>query len=181
MNNRDFYDRRHIYLINKEFQGRFAAFVIAVLIGYSAILLLFQKLARSVSFPLMIPIVFVGLIVFVGVASMFYSHRLAGPLFAIQRGTKEIAKGDLLIKLQMRKGHNIVFHQIVENINNLTDNLHDTVMKMEDKVVKLSKETRGLSEKMIIGESKKELTLHLNKIQELEKELGDILKTFKVY
>lgn len=181
MNNRDYYDRRHIYFINKEFQGRFAAFVITILIGYSAILLLFQKLARSVSFPLMIPIVFVGLIVFIGVVSIFYSHRLAGPLFAIQRGTKEIAKGDLLIKMHIRKGHNIVFHQIVENINNMTDNLRDTILKMEERVVKLSKETNGLSEKITTGKSKNELALHLNKIQELEKELGDILKTFKVY
>ncbi len=181
MNNKDYYDRRHTYLINKELQGRFAAFVITILIGYSSIVLLFKKLSESVSFPLMIPIVFVGLIIFIGVVSIFYSHRLAGPLFAIQRGTREIAKGDLLIRLHMRKGHNIVFHQIVENINNMTDNLRDTVLKMEDKVVKLSKETKGLSEKITVGESKKELALHLNRIQELEKELGDMLKTFKVY
>ena len=102
MSEKSYFERRHIFLINKEFQGRFAAFVITILIGYSFILLLFQKLAKTVSFPLMIPIVFGILIIFIGVASIFYSHRFAGPLFAINRATKEMTKGDLLIKIRPR-------------------------------------------------------------------------------
>lgn len=179
MNNGDRYERRHTYLINKELQGRFAAFVITILIGYSLILLIFQKLSKSIAFPLMIPIVFGVLIVFVGVVSLFYSHRVAGPLFALQRATKEIANGDLLIRLNMRKESNIAFHQIAENVNAIRENFRETVFKMEDKLIRLSKETEDISEK--IKGNKNELVFHVNRLLEAEREMGDILKAFKIY
>ncbi len=180
MSERSYFERRHIYLINKEFQGRFAAFVITILIGYSFILLVFQKMAKSVSFPLMIPIVFGILIIFIGVASIFYSHRFAGPLFAINRATKEMSKGDLLIRIFIRKEHNIIFHQIADNINNITDNFRETALKMEEKLILLSKETHGLAEKIASGKSKNELASQMEKVVKIEKELQAALKPFKV-
>ena len=81
----------------------------------------------------MIPIVFGILIIFIGVASIFYSHRFAGPLFAINRATKEMTKGDLLIKIFIRKEHNVIFHRIAENINYISSNFRESVLDMEEK------------------------------------------------
>ncbi len=180
MSERSYFERRHTFLINKEFQGRFAAFVITILIGYSFILLLFQRLSKSVSFPLMIPIVFGILIIFIGVASIFYSHRFAGPLFAINRVTKEMTKGDLLIKLFIRKEHNIIFHQIADNLNNISNNFRESVLNMEEKLILLSKETQSLSEKIANSKSKNEFAPQMEKILKIEKELEATLKPFKV-
>ena len=180
MSEKSFFERRHIFLINKEFQGRFAAFVITILIGYSFILLLFQKLSKSVSFPLMIPIVFGILIIFIGVASIFYSHRFAGPLSAINRATKEMTKGDLLIKIHIRKEHNVIFHQIAENINYISSNFRESVLDMEEKLILLSKESQHLSENIAKSKSKTELASQMEKVLKIEKELEAIVRPFKV-
>lgn len=175
-----YYQKRHTFLINKELQLRFVAFVIIILIGYSSILLIFQKLAKLLLFPLMIPLVFGGLIIFIGIVSIFYSHRIAGPLFAIQRTLKEISEGELLTEVHIRKEHHSIFHQITENINKITENYRILVLKMDKRLNILLKETQSLSEKVKNGESKDKITVQVQEMLKMEKELTELLRSLRV-
>lgn len=175
-----YYQKRHTFLINRELQLRFVVFVIAILIGYSLFLLIFQKLSKTLVFPLMIPMVFGGLIIFIGIISIFYSHRFAGPLFAILRALKEIAEGHLLTKVHIRKEHNVAFHEIAENINKITDNFHDAIIKIEERIAQLSNETQSLRERILSSHSKSELVFQIDRMQEMEGKIKDVIKGFKV-
>ena len=66
-------------------QSRFIIFLIFVLIGYTLLLQVFQKLAAILQLPLFFSISLLTLLVFIGVVGTVYSHSFVGPMAASGR------------------------------------------------------------------------------------------------
>ena len=72
---------------------------------------------------LLIPIIAVG--------SVYLSHKIAGPLYRIEKSIEQIAKGDLDLKVKLRQGDE--FKEIAHALNHMTEKLKG--MRMRDLAV----------------------------------------------
>ena len=86
-------------------------------------------------------------IVLIGIATtitvMYISHRIAGPLFRIEKSLEDISKGDLTQKIKLRSTDEI--NRTAERINKTTR----TFKSQMTKIKKMSKETNAIYEKLV--------------------------------
>src|SRR3989337_2412480 len=66
-------------------QTRFIVFIIFILITFTLLLRVFQKLAEILQLPLFLPISLVTMFIFIGIVGTVYSHKFLGPIFRIRR------------------------------------------------------------------------------------------------
>ena len=145
--------RRKNYFIKKSFQTRFSLrFVVLILLeaaliaglllyiskgtlttGYSGTELRIEKTASFfyVSFLLILLIAsvavgLVGMLVFI-----FYSHRIAGPLFRFQKSLQEIAGGDLTGRIHLRQK---------DQLGDLGESINLMAQAMDQRIGQLKKE-----------------------------------------
>jgi len=59
--------------------------------------------------------------------SLIASHRIAGPIFVLERGLKRLAEGDLTVELSLRKNDN--FHDAIEVFNLTVADLRERVIR----------------------------------------------------
>ncbi len=149
--------RRRQFWINKDFQRRMIGHFILVTIGsivFSHVITLgFLKirelfgvaqenmiyltnaLSESVAFtrtiqvlwlPLLLSSIIGSLVVLV--FGLFYSHRLAGPLFNLKRTMGRLARGQWNINVGIRK--NDEFHDVKESLNDLVVSLQGRLEKL---------------------------------------------------
>jgi methyl-accepting chemotaxis protein len=59
--------------------------------------------------------------------SLIASHRIAGPVFVLERGLKHLADGDLTQELRLRKGDN--FHETAEIFNLTLADLRERIIR----------------------------------------------------
>lgn len=136
------------YLINREVQLKYALLIISMLTLYTLLLLaalfvphlwefaaettlagkaaeagVLLELHRSL-WPLLLTVV-----ISFGVASVFVTHRIVGPLFSMERTIREMAAGDLTVRARIRKGDELqTFHH---NFNAMADNLERLLIDLE--------------------------------------------------
>lgn len=60
--------------------------------------------------------------------SLIASHRIAGPMFVLERGMKRLAEGDLTVELKLRKNDN--FHETIEIFNLTVADLRERVIRI---------------------------------------------------
>ena len=122
-------NRRRNYFINKEFQSKFIIkFCVLVIIGTiisGAIIYSMSKATVTTTFEnsrlrikstadFILPSVLLSgavVIVSIGFATiavtLFTSHRIAGPLYRIDKDLKQVMSGDLTMRFNLRKGDEI--------------------------------------------------------------------------
>lgn len=83
----------------------------------------------------MLASMFIGL-VFVALFGIFYSHRLAGPLFNLKRRLRELESGDLNLSMHIRRTDE--FHDVEEAFNHMIAKLRTRVQKLEQDVLRTS-------------------------------------------
>ena len=126
---------RRQYIVKKNFQLRIFLetvifmFFVAVLVGWTVYLGIFKTLLfelsgekitlvnRLISFRMLIwflPTVFSIIII-----SVFLSHQIAGPLFVFQRRINEMATGQPVRKIQLRKYDRL--KDFADDLNKLID------------------------------------------------------------
>lgn len=72
------------------------------------------------------------------------SHRIAGPLFVIERGLKRLEQGDLSNTLNLRKGD--YFHEVTDQLNNTMESLRERIEKVQQLANNLQKNTHSNEE-----------------------------------
>lgn len=82
---------------------------------------------------------------------LFYSHRLAGPLFNLKRTMSKVARGKWDVSVGIRK--NDEFHDVKESLNGLVTSLQERMSKL-DEVLKNVPEKQRSQIKQIFQESK---------------------------
>lgn len=143
--------RRRQFIVNKTFQHRviwrFALTVIGSILLSQALILAYLKLKDVVSpnsntliyfssslnptlaFTRVIEVIWLPLllssvlvVVFVALSAMYFSHRIAGPLFNLKRMLSQVGEGRLNLHMHIRK--NDEFHDIEETFNQMVANLN---------------------------------------------------------
>ncbi len=147
----DYKNRRKNYYIKKKFQSSFILkFCLLVLAGSlisGAIVYWMSRATVTTSFEnlrlvmkstadFMLPAVFLSsaiVIVVIGIATVFItlftSHKIAGPLYRIEKDVNEVASGDLRKEFNLRAGDEI--RPIIDALNLMTHFLRDEVVSFK--------------------------------------------------
>ena len=152
--------RRKNYFINRSFQVQFILKFCILVIAASAIsggaLYLLSRNTVTTAFidsrlsivttaDYILPSVIAAsavAIILISIATffvvMYLSHRIAGPLFNIERSIKDIASGDLSGKINLRATDEI--QRLAGSLNDMTDNLKSKIQDVEKEANKLEDE-----------------------------------------
>jgi len=153
--------RRKKYFINKEFQIKFIVkFCILVIIGavISGLFIYFMatstlttafensRLVIKSTADYILPSVLLAssvMIVIVGIAAilvtLFASHKIAGPLFRMEKEIKEIAQGNLNIDFHLRKNDQL--KKLAMSLQEMTNSLKKDMKYISDTLESLDQES----------------------------------------
>ncbi len=165
--------------LNAAGQSRFIVFLFVVLIVYTIILRLFQKLAESAPLFLFITIALAILLVFVGVVSAVYSHKFFGPLFRIRRAIEHMAEGDTSISLRLRDSDEPLLRDLVQTIGKLCENSRNTHAVIRESACSLFDDIVALREQIQQGENKTEILKQLDTLTSKLELLGKAIPLYK--
>ena len=107
-------------------QSRFILFLIFLLVAYTLLLRIFQKLAAIVDLPVFLPIALVTLLAFIGIAGTLYSHRFVGPMVRIRKTLEQVAQGDCAVTLRLRDSDDPMLKDLVTTIGSLCEKSRHT-------------------------------------------------------
>lgn len=182
--------KRRIYLIKTRFQLKYAGmillfmFVAAWIVGstvyYTGWLLMGEKLAnvypqgRLVSIMRMIDLTLILRLLLltplVALLSIFLSHKIAGPLYRVEKFIKAVARGDLSTKLRLRQGDEL--QELAEAINDMTDDLKNRVKRLKGISNMAGLELERL--RRILGKELPDIKVVKSEVDELAKSIKDL-------
>lgn len=139
---------RRKYLINRKVQLKYMLLTVAMLVLYTLFLLAAIFVPQMLQFSaatslagkaaeggaiLELHTTFwpaaLAVIALFGVGSIFVTHKIAGPLFSIDRTIREMAAGNLTVRTHIRQGDELQeFHH---NFNAMADNLESLLIDLE--------------------------------------------------
>jgi methyl-accepting chemotaxis protein len=109
------YRKRKRYMINAKLQlGLFLKWIIVPLVAFSAVLYYFDGNVYILILAIMI-------ILLISWRMLILSHRLAGPIYRLERDLEDIAKGNFSIRIKFRKKDEL--KSIAEGINRILDEM----------------------------------------------------------
>lgn len=115
------YTKRKRYLINKKLQiGLFLKWTLLPVIVVSAGLYYFQDNIYILVFALMALLLFSW-------RMLILSHRLAGPIYRLEKDLEDIAKGNFSLRIKFRKKDEL--KSIAEGINRILDEIEKRLIK----------------------------------------------------
>jgi len=140
-------ERRKNYFINKRFQSlfilKFCALVVLGSMISGAIVYMMSKAALTTTFEncrltvksaadFILPAVLLSsgvVIVLIGISAvavtLFTSHKIAGPLYRIEKDIEEVASGNLNKRVNLREGDEI--KALAESLNYMTTSLRASI------------------------------------------------------
>ena len=158
--------RRKKYLILTRFQLKYAGLILilmfltaalcAYVVYYTTIMLMGEKLAnvypqgqlvnivKTVNFRLLASMVLVSpLVVLLGI---FLSHKIAGPIYRMEKFLNGMIAGDFTSRLTLRKGDELT--GLADNMNQLSDTLKSSLSNQRLRLNKVLNETAALRNKL---------------------------------
>lgn len=99
---------------------------------------------------------------------LLLSHRIAGPIYRIERSIQGVEQGDLTMRVYLRDKDE--FKDLGDLFNSMTGNLNDRVNKVQQAVIQLQID---IEKESIDGEAKRRL---IDRVAALE----NLLKQFKI-
>ena len=154
--------RRRQYIIKKGLQFRYIglvfglALVASLVTGWTVFAtgwhFLGEKLAsvypqgrlvyvfRATNFALIRNLFLVSPLVFI--LALLFSHRIAGPVYRIEKTVDEIAKGNLGLKIRLREGDELV--SLAYMINSMTERFNNTIVSDRDVLTKIEKDLESI-------------------------------------
>ena len=183
--------RRRQYIIKKGLQFRYIglvfglALIASLVTGWTVFAtgwhFLGEKLAsvypqgrliyvfRATNLALIRNLLFISPLIFI--FGLLFSHKIAGPVYRIEKTLGDISKGNLGLKIRLRDGDELV--DLAYTINNLVENFNKTVVSDKDIAMKIEKD---LEEIKILASSQPcdcvRLASLINSLQEKSKELS---------
>jgi len=154
--------RRRQYIIKKGLQFRYIglvfglALVASLVTGWTVFAtgwhFLGEKLAsvypqgrliyvfRATNFALIRNLFLVSPLVFI--LALLFSHRIAGPVYRIEKTVDEIARGNLGLKIRLREGDELV--SLAYMINSMTEKFNNTIVSDRDILIKIEKDLEAI-------------------------------------
>lgn len=116
---------------------------------------------------------FTGILIIVGlgVITLFYSHRIAGPLFRLGKESRQIAMGDLTVHVKLRQKDAI--HPLADSLNEVVEAYKKRIIVLRERVEAVKKAALALQD---INHEDGNIE---NKIDLLKKDLEDLENSLK--
>jgi len=191
-----FFRRRH-FLINKKIQLKYVFLTILLLVSYTIILLasifapyvitifsdipVSQKAAAAEVILILHSNIWpwVGaLIALCGIYSIFITHKMAGPIFVLNRMASEVNNGNLTTRARLRKGDDLV--EVADSFNNIVDDMESLLSIMDKEGKKLSSYIITLEKELVSRDVPEEVLIKLEKEMEADKKgISKILSRYK--
>ena len=191
------YNRRN-YFIDKKMQTKYIVLVIAVLVLHTLIVLAAVFLPYFLMLSPDAPLdtraeaakafllvhanawpVIVGIIIFFAIMTLFVTHRIAGPIFRLKRGIRDIADGRLNERIHLRKKDE--FHDVAEELNSLAERFSESFSVLKENsslmVGYIGELEREIMEKRLEESTGRQI---IRKIQESRTAIQGILDRFHV-
>ncbi|MGH7256689.1 MAG: HAMP domain-containing protein [Nitrospirales bacterium] len=120
-----------------------------------------------------------ALIVVAGLFSVIITHRVAGPLYRLEQSAREVAQGNLSLRLRFRKNDQI--HELSEVINEALANLDHTLVEVRHREANLRTAVRWIVDELkpdpsVKPEVMKQLELALEEGARIE----DVLRRYRL-
>jgi len=148
--------RRKKYIVHKKVQYKYAILTVAMLVLYTMVLLaaifapsivifisedvpLSARAEAANAFLLLNRYMWPGIaaiILLFGAVSIFITHRVAGPLFVIERMINQIAGGNLSTRIKLRKGDDLI--EFEQSINRMAEKLEASLSELQERARNLS-------------------------------------------
>ncbi len=129
--------KRKQYFVKPDLQTKYAfMFVLAIGVGINmgVILTLLTPLMRQNTwvFPAIYAAVVLVIIAFVAFISVIFTHKIAGPIYKIERTCRKmIDENDLSLNIQLRTGDEL--QELAEEINQLVNHVRNTLLIEQQK------------------------------------------------
>jgi hypothetical protein len=160
-------------------QARFIIFLVFLLVAYTLLLRVFQKLAQIVQLPVFLPLSLLSLLVFIGIVGTFYSHKFVGPMLRIQRAIEHLANGDTSICLRLRASDDPMLQDLVMVISRLCDHSRNTHTLIEDTAKNLFEDIQALQGKIQQGADSAEIQRQLESVRKKQELLDMAIKSYR--
>jgi methyl-accepting chemotaxis protein len=160
-------------------QARFIIFLIFLLVAYTLLLRVFQKLAQIVQLPVFLPLSLISLLVFIGIVGTLYSHKFVGPMLRIQRAIEHLADGDTAICLRLRASDDPMLQDLVKAISRLCEHSRNTHILIEDTAKDLFENIQALQEKIRQGADSAEIQKQLDSVSKKQDLLDKAIKSYR--
>ncbi len=160
-------------------QARFIVFLLTVLIIFTIILRIFQKLAEILQLPVFLPLSLITLLVFIGLAGTIYSHKFVGPMSRIRRAIEHLADGDISISLRLRESDDPMLKDLVKAITRLADHSRNSHALIHDTAQELFADLTILREKVQQGADRAEIQKQLDIVRNRQEELDKAVRSFR--
>ncbi|MFH1854011.1 MAG: methyl-accepting chemotaxis protein [Candidatus Omnitrophota bacterium] len=150
--------RRKTFIIKKGLQLRYIglvftlAFLASIVAGYTVFTtgwtLFGEKLAnvypqgrliytfRAINLALLRNLLFVSPLIFI--LGLLFSHKIAGPVYRIEKSLHEITKGNLALRIKLRKGDEL--GDLAYLLNAMTESLNNSISLNKEVILNLQKE-----------------------------------------
>lgn len=186
--------KRSIYLINKKFQFKYI-FIILILtfsavfvVSFVTFYVIWTNVINEFFFIqdaskklgdiylkttelLIIPLLILAFVF--SIIGILYSHKIAGPLYRVQKICEEIGKGNLNINVKFRKGDE--FHEVADSLNKVIHSLKNMVKEDKEIIEKLFLLTQKLKKDI---ETQKDLKKDVRiAIEELDNIVNELKKS----
>ena len=137
--------QRKQFIVARRFQVKYAGIILLLMfitagfcsyaIYYTTMLMLGEKLAsvypqgqlvslvKMINFRILMSILVIS--PFVGFLGIYLSHKIAGPIYRIEKSLGTMAAGDLSSRIKLRKGDEMV--SLADAVNKLTDSIVQSV------------------------------------------------------
>lgn len=154
--------KRRQYIVSKKFQLKYVGLILGLMfltaalcsyvVYYSAMLSMGQKLAnvypqgrliaivKMVNFRIFLSVILLSPVVVV--IGIFLSHKIAGPIYRIEKVLANMASGDLSGRIVLRKGDEML--SLADSINKLTESLKFDAANRKERLLRVQNESDAL-------------------------------------
>ncbi|KPK42445.1 MAG: hypothetical protein AMJ78_02575 [Omnitrophica WOR_2 bacterium SM23_29] len=194
-------NRRRNYFIKKKFQAKFilkfCLLIILACIVMGGLVYFLSTKTTTTSFEnlrlivkstsdFILPTLILGSLIATALVSLaciivvlFISHRIAGPLYRLEKSLIEIGKGNLAVDVRLRKADEI--KALAASVNNMIRNLRDPLSSSQEKILELENDTARIKAELAQkGMAKHDIDQILNPTLQKIQRIKHILSYFKV-
>lgn len=176
---RMFFGRGKGYLTAAGPQARFIIFLILLLVGYTLLLKVFQKLAQIVELPVFLPISLITLLIFIGIVGTLYSHKFVGPIVRIRRAIDQLAEGDTTVCLRLRETDDPILKDLVRAIGRLCEHTRVTHLVIQEAAGDVHRDIEQLSNMISRKAGDNELRGQLDIVKQQLDRLDKAIKSYR--
>jgi len=173
--------KKQRYFIERDLFFQTLTLLLTVLLGGFLLLLLSKTISGHVDSSILFLMLFVGYFLLIIFFAWSLSKKFIGPFSRLKKNMKDIAKGDLCLRLTVRTGDDIRIRSFVEDANRMIAAVNNSLGKVQEQSENLEKTLNSLilrtqADPMI---PKEECLGYLQDLLTQTKQIGQAARCFK--